>query len=75
LFEGKGFKKALKNEVRLLEPATDKEIMLFAKLKGLKFRPKKKDKGVQELLDKMSAKHPGARFALLRNIKELSNVK
>ena len=46
----------------------------YAKIKGLKFKSNKKDKKVQNFLDKIQEKYPNAKYNLLRNIEELRKI-
>ena len=74
LFNDKKIGKVSKKEIRLLECATDQEIILFAKIKKLKFKANKKNKDVQKFLEEVNERHTGAKFGLLRNIKELNKL-
>ena len=72
LFEGKKVKKI--KGIKLLKVATDKELLMFAKIKKIKFKPNKKDKGVQMFLDAVEAKHPNIKYNLLHNIQLLNRL-
>jgi len=73
MFEGKKQPKQDKT-IKILKNVTDKDAVLFAKIKGLKFKPNKKDKKVQYFLDKIQEKYPNAKYNLLRNIEELRKL-
>ncbi|MBW2978433.1 hypothetical protein KY331_06320 [Candidatus Woesearchaeota archaeon] len=74
MFEGKGRRKEEKKVIKILKNVTDEEVKLFAKIKGLKFKPNKKDKAIQKFLDSVQAKYPNAKYNLLRNVSELRTI-
>lgn len=63
-----------KDYIKLLKTVTDKEIILFARLKNIKFRENKKNKEIKEFLDKLEYKHPETKFSLLRSINQLEKL-
>jgi hypothetical protein len=72
LFSGKKVKKT--KDIRLLKVVTDKELLLFAKIKGLKFKANKKNNDVQKFLDAIEKKHGNIKYNLLKNIEELKKI-
>jgi len=73
LFLGKRMK--AKKSISLLNVITDKEAKLFARINRLKFKENKKNKDIQNLLDEMEKKDPGAKFRLLKNMELLNRLK
>jgi tRNA(Ile)-lysidine synthase TilS/MesJ len=73
IFQNKKHKKQGKT-IKILKNITDKDIMLFAKIKGLRFKPNKKDKKFQDFLDQVQARYPNAKYNLLRNMEELRKI-
>jgi hypothetical protein len=57
--------------VKMLTSITDEEASIFAKFKGIKFKPNKKNKDVMELMEELSKKHVHAKYSLIKNIREL----
>jgi len=74
MFEGKKQKKEDKKVVKILKNVTDEDVKLFAKIKGLKFKPNKKDEAIQKFLNSVQVKYPNAKYNLLRNISELRKI-
>lgn len=64
-------KKGKDKSVKLLSCITDEEAQMFAKIKKIKFVPKKKNKDIMKFVNELSAKHTHARFSLIKNIKDL----
>ena len=60
--------------IKLLKNITDEEAALFAKFKGIAFKPNRKNKEVQEMLDKLSEKYPGIKFSLLKSSEEMKGI-
>ncbi|MDO8623696.1 MAG: hypothetical protein Q7R52_05615 [archaeon] len=51
---------------------SDKEILLYAKLRGLKFKPKKRETtNIQNVLDNMENKHPEIKRAIVNSYLKL----
>ena len=73
LFLGKNIK-SRKKTISLLNVITDKEAKLFAKIKKLRFKENKKNKDIQNLLDDLEKKDPGAKFRLLKNAYMLNRL-
>ncbi len=57
-----------KKEIRLLRNVLDKEIEIFAKLKGFKYAKKPRPE-LQKTMDKLEEKYPGCKFSLLNSMK------
>ena len=72
LFNNKKVKK--NNDIKLLKVLSDKELLLFAKIKGLKFKANKKNKDVQKFLDDVEKKHGNIKYNLLKNIDSLRKI-
>jgi hypothetical protein len=74
VFEARKVKPMPKQYVKLMMPATDKEIEMFAKFKKLKFKPSPKDALVQLILDEVENRHPNMKFNLLKNVELLNRL-
>ena len=59
-----------KTYIKLLLPVLQAEIEIFAKIKGLKFKTRKKTK-ISEMLDKLEKEYPEVKFSLLKSSQEL----
>ncbi len=70
-------KKAKQNpkHIKLLKVITDKEAARFAKIKKLKFKPNKKDKAVQHLINKMTEHYPDTKYKLFKSIELLRGLR
>ena len=70
------YRKKIKQErfVKLLKVITDEEAAKFAKLKGIKFKPNKKDKLVQGFVDEMQKKYPDTKYKLIKSIEILKDL-
>lgn len=62
-------------KIKLIANITDKEALLFAKLKGLKFKPNVKNKDITQLVERLVEKHTHAKYSMLVNIEELNIIK
>jgi len=62
-------KKAKENKlyVKILKPITDREAARFAKIKGLGFKPNKKNKAIQEFIGKMTEHYPDTKYKLFKS--------
>ena len=59
-----------KTYIKLLLPALQAEVEIFAKIKGLKFKTRKKTK-ISDMLDKLEKEYPEVKFSLLKSSQEL----
>ena len=48
---------------------TDKEAETFAKIRGISFKPNKKNKKIKAFLDNLELKYPEIRFSLAKSVK------
>ena len=60
--------------VKLLKVITDEEASKFAKIRKLKFKPNKKDKLVQNFIDKINDKYPDTKHKLIKSIEILKTL-
>ncbi|MBS3097189.1 hypothetical protein J4209_00170 [Candidatus Woesearchaeota archaeon] len=60
--------------IRLLENITDEEALLFSKLKGISFKPKKKNKDIKSILDQLEERYPETKFSLLKSINQIKRL-
>jgi hypothetical protein len=74
IFEKKKEAKKDKKYIKILKNVTDNDVLLFAKINKLKFKPNKKDKNIQEFLNSIQAKFPNAKYTLLKNINKLRKL-
>ena len=72
MFYGKRIKQ--EKFVKLLKVITDEEASKFAKIKGLMFKPNKKDKLVQDFVDEMQKKYPDTKYKLIKSIEALKSL-
>ena len=59
-----------KTYIKLLLPALQAEVEIFVKIKGLKFKTRKKTK-ISDMLDKLEKEYPEVKFSLLKSSQEL----
>ena len=64
-------KKKSKKTIEILRTITDKEAIEFAKNNKMLFRPNKKNKKIQEILDDLEKSYPQTRFSLAKSIQAL----
>ena len=74
LFTGKKIKQNPKH-IKLLKIITDKEAARFAKIKNLKFKPNKKDKPIQHLINKMTEHYSDTKYKLYKSIELLKRMR
>ena len=69
-------KKTKENDcIKLLKTITDEEAALFARFKNIKFTPNKKNKDIQEMLDRLEERYPGSKFGLLKSSGEIKEIR
>jgi len=66
--------KTHQKKVKLLLPITDEEASLFAKFKHLNFKPSKKDKEIQTLLNRIQERYPETKFSLVKSYEKINNL-
>lgn len=71
LFRRKKQKRLDKDHVKFLVDMTDEDVIEFARINRLKFKPNKKDKDVMKLVNELQKEHPSAKYTLIKNIEEL----
>ena len=59
-----------KTYIKLLLPVLQAEVEIFAKIKGLKFKTRKKT-NISNMLDKLEKEYPEVKFSLLKSSQEL----
>ncbi|MFH0977935.1 MAG: hypothetical protein V1837_01400 [Candidatus Woesearchaeota archaeon] len=70
VFTGKKSKRPLS----IVNWTTDKELESFAKFKGLKFKPNKKNQDILKMLNTLEEKHPETKFSLIKSSQELERI-
>jgi len=73
LFGNEKPKKWKKEEVRILLPVTDEEMKIFSKIKGIKFKPNKKDREIAKFLYSMQKRYPETIISLSKSAREIFN--
>lgn len=62
-----------KGSIKLFLPLTDKELSIYADIKGFDFTPKPKGQ-IKTMLDSLEEKHPETRFSVASSAKELARI-
>ncbi len=73
IFNNERYGKAPDKIIKLLKNVSDKEVELFAKLKGFTFGQKNKTP-LQEAMNLLEKKYPGSKFALLNAQKQIKEL-
>ncbi len=61
--------------IKLLRNVSDKEIEIFAKIKGFKYKKSKPyNKDIREMLNKLEKKHPEIKFSVLKSFDSLVGI-
>ena len=70
MFYGKQIK--MKKFISVLRVITDDEALKFAEIKGIKFKPNKKDKKVYDFVEAMQKKYPDTKSKLTKSIETIN---